>query len=333
MAPYGGVTGGVELAHQLVDRLRDRGCNAYIVYSHWETQEISIRQDVTRQYEMYNIRTTKEIVDDESNILILPEIFFEFVLMYNRIQIGCWWMSVDNRYKVCSFGDKFVFEKSNCRRARLLFNYLFRGMYRDIKNNDALLKKKGDRILHLYQSHYAQYHLYSKGFGKILPLSDYINVELIGTIKEKRKDIVLYNPLKGIDFTNKIIKKLPDVKFVPLRGLSRDELRTLLNTAKLYIDFGHFPGKDRLPREAAINGCCVITGTLGSSYFYEDVPIDKNYKFERSSVNLQIIVDKIKYVLKNYELCYHDFDIYRERIKNEKDVFYQEIDKLFGLHS
>ena len=29
---------------------------------------------------------------------------------------------------------------------------------------------------------------------------------------------------------------------------------------KLYIDFGGFPGKDRLPREAVMHDCCIITG-------------------------------------------------------------------------
>ena len=33
---------------------------------------------------------------------------------------------------------------------------------------------------------------------------------------------------------------------------------------QVYIDFGHHPGQDRLPREAVQCGCVVITGTRGS---------------------------------------------------------------------
>jgi hypothetical protein len=126
-----------------------------------------------------------------------------------------------------------------------------------------------------------------------------------------------------------VIKKLSGVRFIPLQGFNRTEFQELFGKAKLYIDFGHFPGKDRLPREAVINGCCMITGKLGASYFYEDVPIGNAYKFDCIKSNLQIIVDKIKYVLSNYDLCKGDFDDYRIKVLREQDIFYSEIDDLF----
>ena len=58
------------------------------------------------------------------------------------------------------------------------------------------------------------------------------------------------------------------VKFIPLRGLSREQLNDLFFKAKIYIDFGKFPGKDRLFREAALNNCCILTGKFGALYFY-----------------------------------------------------------------
>lgn len=327
LAPFGYATGGVELAHQLVDSLRNKGEEAYIVYAKGDNS-ISEDQTITSSYSKYNIKTTSVIYDNPDNIMVLPEIYFEFVLLYKFIQIACWWMSVDNRYVKVSFIEKIRFKKSIMDKLSLIKSYLL-GYRSNLVNDDKLLKKESARIFHLYQSHYAQFFLYSKGFSKLLPLSDYINLDLIGNLNSPKKDIVLYNPAKGYEFTKKIISKMPDVEFVALKGLNKDQLRKLLETSKLYIDFGHFPGKDRLPREAVSNGCCIITGRLGASYFYEDVPINDEYKFGVKEKNVPYIIEKIRYVLANYNDCKHDFDFYRSRIRREREIFHNEIEELF----
>ena len=119
------------------------------------------------------------------------------------------------------------------------------------------------------------------------------------------------------------------MEFVPLKGLSRDELVALMNKAKLYIDFGEFPGKDRLPREAIINGCVILTGKLGASYFYEDVAIPQDYKIETKKSNIPLVKERIDYIFEHYEDCYKDMDFYKSRILEEKEVFYKEVEKAF----
>lgn len=327
LTPYNYCTGGVELAHQLVSRLRDKGEDAYVVYTK-PPISISSNQDITPNYSAYNLKATNEIEDEECNFLIVPEIYFEYIQYYKKINIGCWWMSVDNRYKRASFKECFSFSNDFETKIRLIYHYFKNDIYK-YQNNNRLIQEEGDRIIHLYQSHYAQFHLYSKGFSRLAPLSDYINLELVGNCSNKREDIVLYNPAKGKKFTELVIKNLPSVRFIPLKGLNRAELQQLLGKAKLYIDFGHFPGKDRLPREAVVNGCCIITGKLGASFFYEDVPIGITYKFDCNKSNLKKIVEKIKYVISNYELCKGDFDEYRSKVLKEQEIFYSEINDLF----
>ena len=80
LAPYAHATGGVELAHQLVDYLRNQNQNAYIVYVKDRTIENS--SAVTDAYKKYNISITGTIEDDERNILVLPEIYFDFIYEY-----------------------------------------------------------------------------------------------------------------------------------------------------------------------------------------------------------------------------------------------------------
>ena len=72
----------------------------------------------------------------------------------------------------------------------------------------------------------------------------------------------------------------PDFHFFPLAGFNREQLATKFLESKLYIDFGHHPGKDRLPREAGIHGCCVITGLYGSASNAFDVNIPPAYKID-----------------------------------------------------
>ena len=99
----------------------------------------------------------------------------------------------------------------------------------------------------------------------------------------------------------------------------------VMQISKIYVDFGHHPGKDRIPREAAANGCCVITNKKGSAAYNQDVPIPDGYKFD----DLIASLDEIDVLL--YEICDNfadhmkDFDSYREMIKSEKAKFDKDV--------
>jgi hypothetical protein len=162
-------------------------------------------------------------------------------------------------------------------------------------------------------------------------LSEYLNPVFlkIQTDLSKKENIVAYNPKKGFAFTKKIISSAKDIKFVPLINMSREEVIKTLQRAKVYIDFGNHPGKDRIPREAAILGCCVITGKRGSAAYYEDVSIPDQYKFEDKEENITKIVDTIKDCFKNFEERYKDFEYYRQIIKNEPNKFIEDMNKIF----
>lgn len=325
IAPYNKSTGGIELSHQLIDYLRNNSQDAYVLYI--DKGKFVDTQEVTDSYKKYNIAVCSTIDDNRENLLVLPEIFFDLIYDYHEIQIACWWMSVDNRYYSASLWGGIGFQKGIYNK----FHFFVRSFFRDFKNSDALLKKNDYRTIHFYQSRYAQHRLYSQGFTRVLPLSDYINTELTGDCnKDKKEDILIYNPAKGLKFTKLILKRLPaKYKAIALKGFNRSELKDIMSKAKLYIDFGSFPGKDRLPREAILNGCCIITGKNGASFFYEDVAIDPKYKFDAKRSNLSKIVDRIDEVMSDYKSHIDDFDFYKKRILKEKELFYSEIEDIF----
>ena len=324
LAPKDTATGGVELAHQLIHILREQGKEAYVVYE--KDGNISADQTITPAYTKYNLATTKCIEDASENILVLPEVYFDYVYRFNNVMIGCWWMSVDNHFNACNRLDSFKFPGSIWQRLKL-----FRRNIRSKHRNKLTDLSSSGRILHFYQSRYAQHFLYSNGFSNLYPLTDYINTELAeGANYAEKEDIVLYNPAKGLKFTEKIIAANPEIIFVPIKGMTRDQVKEVLRKAKVYIDFGNFPGKDRLPREAALNGCCIITGKNGASFFFEDLPIPAQYKVESKQRNINHISSLIKDILNDYGSHIVNFDRYRDTILNEETVFKSEIGSIFS---
>lgn len=99
---------------------------------------------------------------------------------------------------------------------------------------------------------------------------------------------VVYNPAKGIHYTNEITRRAAGktLQLVPIgKGpngqvrMTANEVSHLLCRAKVYIDFGPHPGMDRLPREAALAGCIVITNREGAAGYDVDVPLPTEFKF------------------------------------------------------
>jgi hypothetical protein len=117
-------------------------------------------------------------------------------------------------------------------------------------------------IIHLYQSEYAKQHLIANGATHIYEMTEYISNPPVPDESIERSIDVLFNPLKGVHYTDEIRKRSDAVmQFRPIGEgpgghirISPEQVRELLQRAKIYIDFGPHPGMDRLPREAALAG-------------------------------------------------------------------------------
>lgn len=235
-----------------------------------------------------------------------------------------WWLSVDMAYYQCL--DLYAEGISQEEKRKRIIEM--------IKLHSGIFQQD---IVHLVQSEYAYDHCKYIGIPKnsIKFLGDYLRDEFLDNALRpceiQKQNMVTYNPKKGMEFTKKIISLAPEIEWVPLIGLSTEEMSLLLKSAKVYIDFGDHPGMDRIPREAAISGCCVITGRKGSAAYYEDVPILDRYKFNDNADDVYYdIISMIKYIFDNYEKCSLDFEYYREFIKMQKNKFKSDVRKIFG---
>jgi hypothetical protein len=299
--------------------------NAFIVY--YGSKEHFIPDD----YKKYNVMITENVIDHEKNIVVLPEVKLNIIMDFKNIQKIAWWLSVDNYFLNCSnIMDVFKF---NFRLGLVLFikrcgKFILK-RENTFNNTVSLRCIKKQNIVHAYQSVYAQYFLLKHKFDIVVPLTDYINSDFIKQENVIKDDIVAYNPKKGVKFTKKVIKNNPDITFVPIGNMNRAEVLKLLQRVKLYIDFGHHPGKDRLPREAVISGCVVVTGKTGSARFFEDVPLSSSFKITQKMKNLGRIRKVIVNGLEHYSIQQSNMNYYIRQVLEEKTKFEREVMRLF----
>jgi hypothetical protein len=312
-APANFATGGPELLHQLAYKLKSEGKDVMMYY--WPSNH---PEPVHENYLQYGLNFVTNVDDDPNNILIVPETRIHLLEGFTQIKKIVWWLSVDNHFLGLS-GLKgrinsFLLRKMGSQ------NYLF--FNKKIKLIDY----------HLVQSKYAENALRGYGIENILHLGDYLHESFLDeeTCLNKKENIVAYNPKKGITFTQQLIKYAPHIQFVPIENMTREQVVALLQRAKVYIDFGFHPGKDRIPREAAYLECCVITNKRGSARYQEDVPIMQEFKFDEKKSNLKQISNKIDDCFGDYDRNVSKFFSYKIEIKNQEREFECQMKSIFG---
>lgn len=305
VCPGNAMTGGIELLHQLVDIWNNNGHISKIAY-----YPFFRRFEIPPAYAKYNIRKTDvRKIDIQNSAIIIPETYTHLTGRFSPSRTLVWWMSVDN-YR-------------NSRSALYaLKNFVAPWNYVDINRSGSF----NALACNLYQSEYARSYLSQHGVENVAPLSDYINrryLEASRTVSPERKeDVVVYNPAKGAEKTKILMQSLPGYRFVPIQNMSADQVADLLAKSKVYIDFGNHPGKDRIPREAAISGCVVITNRQGAAANPVDIPIDEAYKLDDASSGFTASADALlSSVMKNFMSHYERLAGYRAMIASEEDEF------------
>ena len=320
VCPARAVTAGPEALHQLAALLNKLGQPAAMVYHPFH--EIAKTPEV---YLPYHVPV--ERYQDAPGIFILfPEIMPVAALKVKYATAGIWWMSVNNytcvRY-INRFRDKIRYLKNLLKGKRPWF-----GM------------KTLKSLRHFAQSHYAYLYLQAHGIAAQM-LSDsipyYTETPYLNALAPKqanaiRQNIILYNPKKGRAVIKKLMQTFPTLSFKPLQNLNRTELAESFLTAKVYVDFGHHPGKDRLPREAALHGVCVITGLYGSSENSVDVPILARYKLNPNATDFTAqFFSLVADIFNHFSACQDQFQEYRAIIAKEPHLFQEQIIAAFHL--
>jgi len=289
------LTGGTVGLHKLCDYLSTIGADASIYYLPNPDADYSVLYP-----EFGNIRVSTHIEDAPGTVVIIPEIarILEFREAYPNSVIAMYWLSFNN--------------------AALL------GMLKENLEAES-------QAIHLFQSYYE--------YAMVRPflswrtwwyfLTDHIDSDFMALESESfidgKQDIVCYNGNKDVVTPN--VCESRGIPSIGIAGMSREQVNETLRTCKVYVDFGYHPGKDRMPREAAMHGCVVVTNKSGSAAYWEDVPIEEKVTLERD------LHDLIPDIFVNYRHYFDKQAHYREVIRSEEKVFAINVKNFWGAIS
>lgn len=310
------VTGGPEALHQLADRLDKIGVKN--VFMHYIPKR---RNAKASNYSVYRTKETTSVEDHPDTILIIPESMTFLVKKFPLSQKVIWWLSVDF-YKILM--DYRI-------RKQSFFTQLFYQQKDKEYYFEAL-----PNVFQWAQSYRSSVYLKKHGIpeSQIDYVCDYINPSFTENKNSTAKDLndrkVLYNPKKGKEEISLLIKNSPELNWIPIQNMNAQQIKELMSTSLLYVDFGENPGRDKMLRESVSQDCCIISGKNGSSAYYEDLMIPDEYKFEFKEDKIPAIISKIKEVLENYSDHIPQFLKYKNVVLNEEAVFENKLKEIFN---
>ena len=257
------------------------------------------------EYRRYQWRPFSGMTVGELVLFVIPEIYLAWLPAFGNSPTLVWWLSVDYAFRPLS---------------ELNSNYL-----------------RTTTTRHAAQSAYAKAFLAALGVTDVAMLSDYT------VVHSRDKGRLLANrPLRAV--CNGSAKVIADISYLRerlaaasgaevslIRGLRRCDVYDAFETARLFIDLGNFPGKDRMAREALLLGANVIIAACGSGAYREDFPIPDQCRVSVHSTSA--ILELAAQMLIDPAAFQDAFEPARERIRAEESVFAAETLAVFrSLH-
>jgi len=150
-------------------------------------------------------------------------------------------------------------------------------------------------------------------------------------------NIVSYMPRKNRAFgcfvVNYLCGKYPEIQFVPIDNMNKEEVAEVLGKSRIFLSFGGPEGFGMPPLEAALAGCKVIGFDGGGGEEFFTLPIFSKVPFYD---HMEFIEVAERYVKSEVEF---DFEEQRLRLKDEyslesaRQSFYNAIRNILGVNN
>lgn len=300
-------TGGPEALHQFASTGHALGYDIAMVYFPEDHPS-----PVPENYRCYGAPVSARACDAADAVIVVPETEVHRLAEFRLATRAVWWLSVDN------FETRAEMLRERTKAAVSPLNFVF-----------------DPRVgcHHLAQSEYARHYLAAKDqpAERTHMLTDFIRSEIVERSRSLRDagklDFVAYNPQKGLEFTKALMASSPpELKWLPIQNMTPAQVAELLGHAKAYVDFGGHPGRDRIPREAALCGACVVTGMKGSAANEIDIPVAAHYKIDETRADAhQHTVALLLDIVQRYDAHRPAFDGYRQWVERQEAGFADEV--------
>lgn len=347
--PRGTKTGGPEALHQLCQELIAFGVDAYLV-------NLGGTKKTVEEYEKYNAPWRPEHALNHASHLVVPETMLELPSRWSAQfsgQFVLWWLSVDN----CPFPQARMHESSSNpipaqwlskQSMRLNSKKFLDWTYVFLHRKLALAGGQSEQFeepfsvnlkacTHIAQSIYAQRWTSSTLGMSAHLVTDYIwrDNKLVSSeprfsekVRKNQLPIVAYNASKGDELVRLIRRHCSrQIKFVALKKMSGERVSKVLQEANLYLDLGHFPGRDRMPREAALAKCPVLISRRGSARTYEDFPLDEDYRLALDNESPQSVARKIEEMIANRGLHLSRQKLFGDVVGKSKAEYSSQVER------
>jgi hypothetical protein len=305
------ITGGPEAIHQAAQLLNQQGLPADIAYYgagsnlHFDGGQLLCtpppENPCLTSYAKYEPIVCQKILLRRHHLVVLPEAIAAEAAPFQRASVAVWWLSVDNGLVA-----------ADEQRRRAFF---------------------ADRsIRHFTQSEYAAEFLRQQGVAVSYPLADYTDPDFTSFVptRPNPEPALAYNPAKGGELSAHFFAAHPELSGLPLRGMTKAEVVAAMRRTMVYVDFGHLPGKDRLPREAAASGAVVFLRKKGAGQFIEDFPVPDFFRFDEADVFSGELAARVAAVQADPAAFWTQQQAFRDRIHGERDELADQLRALRG---
>lgn len=328
----GSRTGGGEALFQLRTDLENMGFQAYIAFKEKDLSKMEIPDKFQKYVHTTGcICSIDDVEDNEINCIIVPEVATTYLFRFKKIQMAVWWLSSNYYDGKCRYRNRPEGLLNELKKSYDIAGYIKKCIVRFIRYGK--IRYPLNRVVNISGYHHVddlirkKYHLepvlliHSIG-------QDFLNNKMIESdIQGNREDNVLYNPKKPSRLM-KVLLEREKFNYIPIINMTPDEMISLFRRSKLYLDFGPFPGPERLPKETVYNGMNVMVGKRNTATNYLDVRVPDRFKINPKT-SPEKVEQLIQYMLEHHQEIYHEFDDYRDMVENMEKTYYQQLEEIF----
>ncbi len=320
------VTGGMENLCQFADELKKQGLQVYmlcfpLLYGClFQTTPNSFIQKKNIDGSWYLCRSQEDLIPevykkvydlsyldhdiplDSSTLIVTHEGWCDYLPFFEGAKKMICWLSIGNI--------------NGCGRSRSVT---------DLIDQKCLYMMD---CFHTSQAPWVQKTLESYG-ALVWPLNDYISLPYFTIPKTKKcSNTIAYNPAKGDSLSRLFIFKYSEYNYIKLEKLDSLGIINALDRAQIYIDFGNFPGKDRIPREALLRDCVIFIHNAGCAIDNDSFPVDDYFRFSDQDVIDGSLQKKIDEAFLHWNQMHDKQFILRDSLHHEQATFKSNVQKI-----